>query len=175
MLTLIHAVRRIERRRFRRRRDSSRFPRRSATRISRIGSGLLATIELEGEDAGVPVSAGAASVIFVVVHLTVPEGAVVSGVYAHAAVVAPALAVAGFHCSSFRGNRRCFHFSESIGGEPSCVPNAWILGIAGDAHPERNVARLVHGGASHPQAVRLVLKGSRLIQGKAAPYGRGAK
>src|ERR1700723_1112429 len=50
---------------------------------------LFAAVELEGEDTGIPIAAGFASILLVVIHLAVPEGAVVAGINSHAALTPP--------------------------------------------------------------------------------------
>src|SRR5271167_1626144 len=91
---------------------------------------LFAGVELEYDEAGVPVDTRRPAVFLVVVHLAVPEGAVVTGIDAHAAVVAPTLAVTDFDGCAFDRNYGRFHFPESIGYEATGVPDARSHGAA---------------------------------------------
>src|SRR5208282_4110143 len=111
---------------------------------------LFAAIELECDYARAPVDARGPGVLLVVVHLGIPERAVVTGVNTHAAVVAPALAVTNFDSSPFRGNDGRLHFPERIGCEPAGVPDARFHRAAGGAHTHGNVALFIHGRGSHP-------------------------
>src|SRR5205823_1668408 len=84
-----------------------------------------------------------------------PEGAVVHGVYRHAAVVAPARA-AGLLAAP--RNERTLPLGqriERVGDEPSGPPDGWIyVGCIGYAVPYGNVAHVVHSYAAHPPVVR---------------------
>src|SRR5580693_7776876 len=111
---------------------------------------LFASIELECDDAGAPVDTRGPAVFLVVVHLAVPEGAVINGINADVAVVAPTLAVTDFDGGAFQRNYGRFHFPQRISHEPPGIADARFHRVAGGTHTQGNVALFVHGHGSHP-------------------------
>src|SRR5580704_13263865 len=136
---------------------------------------LFAGVELENNDAGVPIDTRGPAVFLVVVHLAVPEGAVVTGIDAHAAVVAPTLAVTDFDGGALHPNYGRFHFPRRISHESSGVPDARFHRSAGGAHAQGDVALFIHGHSAHPQAGRLVLEGPGLVERELSSHRSGAQ
>src|SRR5713101_5540578 len=121
----------------------------------------FAGVELEGRNAGVPVKTSRSFVVL----LRVPEGAVIAGVYRHAAVIAPALERHFLDSTAAHQDERACHCSRRIARRTPHQENTWIQIMAGSAEAERDVTCLVHGNTSQPE-IYVGINHRALLEGK---------
>src|SRR4029450_3394861 len=117
--------------------------------------------ELEVPNPRPPVEAGVRRVVL----LRVPVGAVVDRVDRHVAVVAPAAErvqlAAGAH---EEGRLSLRQLARRITRQTSRVADLWMDSCRRSAEADRQVAAVVHGGASHPAPSRAPLVGPSLAE-----------
>lgn len=121
---------------------------------------LQATGKLEGSDARAPVERAAALQIFG----CVPEGAVIDGINADAAVITPPIESSCLRAAAVLNDVFSLHLTQRISRHAARITNRGQNAAARGAVTQGNIAHLVHSNAAHPAMDAVDSRESSLLE-----------